>query len=153
MTETQFNKLFNEEFGVDMRISAVFIDSFHESSDTGQYTSFINNTNILFECGKTSLSFEYKDISITLTQIRKLKNTVASLEGINGKHTIEIQRVKNANKYMTDKIQDSGLTPIDKINMAEQCYSSKYYNQTEIGTFGAGIIIVGFLGTSSYVHP
>lgn len=142
--EAQFNKLFNQEFGVEIKLPAVFIDSFYESSDPVQYISFINNTNALFEFGKRSTPFECKDISIALTEIRKLKNTISSLKSTKRKDADEIQRLQNANKYMNEKIQNTGLTPIDTINMSNQHCLVTCYSQTEIGLFGAGMIIVGF---------
>lgn len=147
---TQFNRLFQKEYGVKHRLPSVFIDTYYDKDSPYEVEQFTQQTDKLLQFARSRNPFECKDIKIALTEIRGLQDKIEDLEEDKDNKIKTIQNLMEANFRLNASLINSGLKfPASTVHPSslqnQYCLTHSCYTPTEFALFGVGVCILGIL--------
>ena len=156
--KNKFNRMLEKEFGVNITIPAVFIDTYYNKSNPIEEHKFSVYANKLWYFSITSEPFICKDINLDLTEVVKLQKTfeVLTKENVERNQTIDLLIEYNddlnstlmqlgievSNISYDEDISNDNVT-VMKTNVSES-RTIKLLPEV-LGAYGSGIVVLGFI--------
>ena len=150
--------MLEKEFGVNITIPVVFIDTYYNKSNTLEQQKFTSYTNKLWYFSILSKPFIFKDVKPALTEVGRLHKTLEVLKKGNVERSQTIDLLTKDNKELSSILTQLGIEAPNITydeDLSDNNVTIISFNASEsrtikispevLGAYASGIVVLGFI--------